>query len=70
MSKWFEVNVSIWKRILVEVEDDETAEDAVDIAVNEHLIGKDGEASANSDEPLEGAKLDSARRHADEVLPL
>lgn len=70
MSKWFEVNVTSWKRVLVEVEDDETAEDAVDIAVNEHLIGKEGEASANSDEPLDGEKLASARRHADEVMLL
>lgn len=70
MSKWFEVNVSIWKRVLVEVEDDETAEDAVDVAVGEILLGNDGEASANTDEPLDGAKLASARRHADEVFSL
>jgi hypothetical protein len=34
------------------------------------LIGKDGEASAHSDEPLDGLKLASARRHADEVMTL
>lgn len=70
MSKWFEVNVQIWKRVLVEVEDDETAEDAVDVAASEFLVGKDGQAEANSEASLEGEALARARRHADEVLPL
>jgi hypothetical protein len=70
MSKWFEVNVSIWKRVLVEVEDNEGTEEATDAASQEFLCGEDGEVSTVSDEPLEGEKLETARRHADEILSL
>jgi hypothetical protein len=70
MSKWFEVSVQVWKRVLVEVEDSESAEDALDVASQEFLCGHDGEASTVSDEPLTELKLETARRHADEVLSL
>lgn len=56
--------------MLVEVEDSESAEDALDIASQEFLCGHDGEASTVSDEPLTELKLETARRHADEVLSL
>lgn len=70
MSKWFQVNVEIWKRVLIEVEDNETAEDAVDVAVANELGGKDGQALANSGTPLTGADLERAKRHADETYTL
>lgn len=70
MSKWFEVNVQIWKRVLVEVEDNESAEDAVDVAAGEVLCGQDGQAEATDGAALEGADLARAKRHADEVISL
>jgi hypothetical protein len=66
MSKWFKVEIAIWKSVLVEVNDHEGADDAKDAAFQTFLAGKDGEVSDVRE--VAAADLESSRRHCDELL--
>jgi hypothetical protein len=69
MSKWYQVDVEIWKRVVVEVEDHETDAEATDAAYECFLAGKDGQIGG-AVELSDPAALDAAKRHADETLTL
>jgi hypothetical protein len=66
MSKWFKVEIAIWKSVLVEVDDHEGEDDASQAAFETFLSGKDGEVSGVEEATPE--KLESFRRHCDEIL--
>lgn len=66
MSKWFRVEIAIWKSVLVEVDDHEGKDEASEAAFETFLSGKDGEVSGVDEVPQE--KLESIRRHCDEIL--
>jgi hypothetical protein len=68
MSKWFECRLEIWKTVLVEVNDDETSDDASQAAFQEFMGGFDGEVSGVIE--IGADQLASHRRHADEILSL
>lgn len=68
MSKFFEVEVSIWKTVLVEVEDSENRDHARQAAYDEYLRGKNGEISDITDVTEE--QLHAAQLRADEILSL
>lgn len=69
MSKWFELDVTVIKTYVVELEDDGCSQDAMDYVLNE-FAGSDAEISSavmllTTDEEIREAKL-----RADEVCPL
>jgi len=67
MSKWFEVRVTKTTILAVEVEDNETGDDATKYAIEE--VGDFDEAEA-SNQIIGDVEIDRLRRHADEVLDL
>jgi hypothetical protein len=67
MSKWFEVTATKTSVVMVEVEDDQTQEDAFEFALGE--VGEYDEAEI-SDEITDPESVDRSRRHADQVLSL
>ncbi|MDR5776247.1 MULTISPECIES: hypothetical protein [unclassified Caballeronia] len=68
MSKWFEMKVETWQVVLVEVEDTEGEEEAMTAAHDEFMGGKDGQITDAIE--IADDNLASAKRNADEVLPL
>lgn len=68
MSRWVEVPVTIFKTFAIEIEADETIDDAKQYAMDE-CMGDDAEVGdcviAEND-----LQADSIRRHADAVLAL
>lgn len=68
MSKFFEVELAIWKTVLVEVEDSETRDHARQAAYDEFLRGKSGEITDITE--VTANQLFAAQRRADEILSL
>lgn len=68
MSKWYAFNVEVWKRVLVEVQDDEDMTRAEEIAYEEHLLGKEGSITPAYPEALAADILTSEKRHADDIM--
>lgn len=66
MSKWFKVDIAIWKSVLVEIDDHEGADEASKAAFETFLSGNDGEVSRVEEATSEN--INSFRRHCDEVL--
>lgn len=64
MSKWFEVKSIEIKHWLVEVEDDETEEDAID-AVVETAMSDSDDQTVESEGQVRDEELDSMKRHTD-----
>jgi hypothetical protein len=68
MSKWYRVTVTQVIDYVVELEDDESEEEAADLALS--ACSMDGDRTAET-ELLEGpAAVASAKRHADQVISL
>ena len=71
MSKWYEVTVKAWEVIVVEVKDDEDEEDAIEAAWEESSFTFAEEKEVAKIELLDTPeRLESAKRHANEVSPL
>lgn len=69
MSKWYEVTVSVQYVYAVEVEDHETASDAIRYALDEAPSSRDG-AIAEANEITEPHYIEDLIKDADEVLKL
>jgi hypothetical protein len=67
MSNWYEVRVSKTWMVLVEVEEGADEWSRASRLAMEEVEGDEAEMD---NEPLTGERLESAKRHADEVLPL
>lgn len=68
MSKWVSVAILSRTDVLVELEDDEELIVAQEIALNE--VGPSGVNDIHECREVSGDELESARRHADEIVPL
>lgn len=69
MSKWFEIAVTTYRTFAVEVQDDETGEDAMTAVMDELGFGGDHEARIEC-EVTDPLVLEALQRTADEVLEL
>lgn len=69
MSKWVEVGIAMHKVIAVEIEDDETVEDAEKYAM-EHLMDGSHIEVTDSTIAVNDAQAQSMKRNADEYLAL
>ena len=70
MSKWYEVTVTAFKTLVIEVDDSEGVEEANEIAMSEAFSFCQNLEADEARLIAPGNALDSAKRHADEVFPL
>lgn len=68
MSKWVSVAVLSRTDVLVELEDGEDLTVAQELALDE--VGPSGVNDIHECREVSGEELESARRHADEIVPL
>lgn len=66
MTKWAEVTIQGWKTFAVEIEDDETIEDAERYALDEMFALDNVEVMESNF--VKEAEVESLLRHADKVL--
>lgn len=68
MTKYFEVDVTITKRVFVESSDDETC-DSIQDYIHDEESGVDGEVEVNFPKQLvKPEDIDASKRHADTKL--
>ena len=70
MSKWFEVEITAFKTVVVEMEDDATIGDAAHFAGCEVQFCSDNITETKTTELKTELQIDCAKRHADQVEAL
>ena len=70
MSKWFEVEITAFKTVVVEMEDDATIEEAEHYAQCEVTFYSDDITETNTTELKTELQIDVAKRHADQLEAL
>jgi len=68
MSKWYEITTRTTKSFLIEVEDNEDEEQAMQVAMDEVMFSGDSEAW--NEGLVKEILVDNAKRLCDEVIPL